>query len=138
MDEVFINQEADPYVLEADGTLDLAALQLQPSSIVINRSVTTCTPSCRQNVVLTYTMVINAARRAWLMCKPAKLRGGLQIFSRKFCMILQLVARQTHCTFLAHQLQVMLLCSYLRGCQHMTKLKASSAWPGHVLSDLAC
>lgn len=30
MEEVFINQEADPYVLEVDGTLDLAALQLQP------------------------------------------------------------------------------------------------------------
>ncbi|KAL0042054.1 hypothetical protein WJX77_001817 [Trebouxia sp. C0004] len=36
MDEVFINQEADPYVLEVDGTLDLAALQLQPGTIVIN------------------------------------------------------------------------------------------------------
>ena len=40
---VFINQEARPYVLEANGTLDLAALQLQPSSIVINRSVTLST-----------------------------------------------------------------------------------------------
>ena len=50
MDEVFINQEADPYVLEADGTLDLAALQLQPGRIVINRSVTTTTPSCRQQL----------------------------------------------------------------------------------------
>lgn len=39
MEEVFINQEKDPYVLEADGRLDLAALQLQPASIVINRSV---------------------------------------------------------------------------------------------------
>ena len=37
MDEVFINQEADPYVLEADGTLDVAALQLQPATVVINR-----------------------------------------------------------------------------------------------------
>ncbi|KAL0054707.1 hypothetical protein WJX82_001265 [Trebouxia sp. C0006] len=36
MDEVFINQEANPYVLEVDGTLDLAGLQLQPGSIVIN------------------------------------------------------------------------------------------------------
>ncbi|KAL0040310.1 hypothetical protein WJX77_003104 [Trebouxia sp. C0004] len=36
MDEVFINQEADPYVLEADGTLDVAAFQLQPGTIVIN------------------------------------------------------------------------------------------------------
>ena len=50
MDEVFVNQEADPYVLEADGTLDLAALQLQPGSIVINRSVTTSTPNCRQKL----------------------------------------------------------------------------------------
>jgi len=36
MDEVFINQEADPYVLDADGTLDVAALQLQPATVVIN------------------------------------------------------------------------------------------------------
>ena len=41
MEEVFINQETDPYVLEADGRLDLAALQLQPASIVINGSATT-------------------------------------------------------------------------------------------------
>ncbi|KAL0044918.1 hypothetical protein WJX82_002017 [Trebouxia sp. C0006] len=37
MDEVYINQEADPYVLEIDGILDLAGLNLQPASIVINR-----------------------------------------------------------------------------------------------------
>ncbi|KAA6426318.1 MAG: hypothetical protein FRX49_03429 [Trebouxia sp. A1-2] len=36
MEEVFINQETDPYVIEVDGTLDLAALQLQPATIVIN------------------------------------------------------------------------------------------------------
>lgn len=54
MDEVFINQEADPYVLEADGTLDLAALQLKPGSIVINRSVATCTPSRRLKIVNWY------------------------------------------------------------------------------------
>ena len=52
MDEVFINQEADPYVLEADGTLDLAALQLHPGSIVINGSVTMSTSSCRQKLVI--------------------------------------------------------------------------------------
>ena len=46
MDVVFINQEANPYVIEADGTLDLAALQLQPATIVINGSVITSTPSC--------------------------------------------------------------------------------------------
>ena len=40
MDEVFINHEADPYVLDIDGTLDLAGLNLQPASIVINKSVT--------------------------------------------------------------------------------------------------
>ena len=40
MQELFINQEADPYVLEVDGRLDLSALELQPASIVINRSVT--------------------------------------------------------------------------------------------------
>ncbi len=40
MSEVFINHEADPYVLEIDGTLDLAGLNLQPASIVINKSVT--------------------------------------------------------------------------------------------------
>ncbi|KAL0028829.1 hypothetical protein WJX79_010748 [Trebouxia sp. C0005] len=36
MEEVFINQETDPYVIEVDGTLDLAALQLQPATVVIN------------------------------------------------------------------------------------------------------
>ena len=51
MDEVFTNQEADPYVLEANVTLDVAALQLQPGSIVIDGSVTTCTPSCRHKLV---------------------------------------------------------------------------------------
>lgn len=50
MDEVFINQEADPYVLEADGTLDLAALQLRPGTVVINGSVTTPTSSCRLRI----------------------------------------------------------------------------------------
>ena len=49
MDEVFINQEADPYVIEADGTLDVAALQLQPATVVINGSVITPTSSCTQN-----------------------------------------------------------------------------------------
>ena len=48
MDEVFINQEADPYVIEVDGTLDLAALQLQPATVIINGSVTTCTASCTE------------------------------------------------------------------------------------------
>lgn len=43
MDKVFVNQEASPYVLEENGTLDLAELQLQPASIVINRSVATAT-----------------------------------------------------------------------------------------------
>ena len=47
MDEVYINHEADPYVIEVDGTLDLAALQLQPATVVINGSVLTFTPSCR-------------------------------------------------------------------------------------------
>ncbi|DBB05369.1 TPA: hypothetical protein ACH3X3_010586 [Trebouxia sp. C0006] len=36
MDEVYINQEADSYVMEADGTLDLGVLQLQPGTIAIN------------------------------------------------------------------------------------------------------
>ena len=48
MEEVFINEEARPYILEADGTLDLGALRLQPSSIAINGSVTVCTPSYKQ------------------------------------------------------------------------------------------
>ncbi len=50
MGEVFINQEADPYVLEIDGTLDLAGLNLQPASIVINRSVAISTPNPRQQL----------------------------------------------------------------------------------------
>ena len=36
-EEVFINQEEDPYILETDGVLDLAGKFLQPASIVINR-----------------------------------------------------------------------------------------------------
>ena len=44
MIEVFINHEAHPYVLETDGTLDLAELNLQPASIVINMSVTLLFP----------------------------------------------------------------------------------------------
>ena len=54
MDEVFINQEADPYVIEADGTPDVAALQLQPATVVINGSVTTPTSSCRQKLANWY------------------------------------------------------------------------------------
>lgn len=38
--EVYIDREADPYVLETDGTLDLAGLSLQQASIAINRSAT--------------------------------------------------------------------------------------------------
>ncbi|KAL0049592.1 hypothetical protein WJX82_005570 [Trebouxia sp. C0006] len=37
MKEVYIKDRVDPYVLEVDGILDLAPLQLQPPSIVINR-----------------------------------------------------------------------------------------------------
>ena len=54
MDEVFINQEEDPYVIEADGTLDVAALQLQPATVVINGSVITPTSSCRQKLANWY------------------------------------------------------------------------------------
>ena len=50
MDEVYINQEADSYVMEADGTLDLGVLQLQPGTIAINGSVTTSTPGCWQDL----------------------------------------------------------------------------------------
>ena len=55
-DEVFINQEADPYVIEADGTLDLklAALQLQPATVVINKSVVISTPCCQQKLANWY------------------------------------------------------------------------------------
>ena len=45
MEEVFINQEAEPYVIEADATLDVAVLQLQPATVVINGSVITPTTS---------------------------------------------------------------------------------------------
>ena len=44
MDEDFINQETDPYVV------DRAALQLQPATVVINASVTTCAASCTELV----------------------------------------------------------------------------------------
>ena len=66
MDEVFVNQEAHPCVIEADGALDLAALQLQPATVVINGSVIIYpyiyTPCRRQN--LACSMMLNAARRA--------------------------------------------------------------------------
>ena len=42
MNEVYINEEAEPYVLEVDKTLDLAGLNLQPASIVINRLLLKC------------------------------------------------------------------------------------------------
>ena len=54
MDEVFINQEADPYVIEADGTLDVATLQLQPATVVIDGSVITPNSSCRQKLANWY------------------------------------------------------------------------------------
>ena len=54
MDEVFINQEVYPYVIEADGTLDVAALQLHPATVVINGSVITPTSSCRQELANWY------------------------------------------------------------------------------------
>ena len=54
MDEVFINQETGPYVIEADGILDVAALQLQPAAVVINGSVLTPTASCRQTLANWY------------------------------------------------------------------------------------
>ena len=38
MQEVFINQEGCPYVLDADGSIDLSLLELKPATIVINRS----------------------------------------------------------------------------------------------------
>ena len=50
MVEVFINQEEDSHVIEADGTLDVAGLQLPPATIVINGSVITPTSSCRQKL----------------------------------------------------------------------------------------
>ncbi len=146
MDEVFINQETDPYVIEVDGTLDLAALQLQPATVVINGSVITCTASRTETgqMVLTYSMVHYAARRAWLMCKPAKQRGHLQIFGRKFCMMLQLAAWQTRCAFLVHRLQVIILYTLMHAhllmviSQHLVvvqcNLSASSVdvWQLHV------
>ena len=49
MDEVFINQEADPYVLDANGTLDVAVLQLQPATVGINGSVVTPTQVADKN-----------------------------------------------------------------------------------------
>lgn len=50
VDKVYINQDADPYVLEMDSTLDLAGLNLQPASIVINRLVTSLTVTCKQQL----------------------------------------------------------------------------------------
>ena len=45
--EVFVNKETIPYVIEADGTLDVAALQLQPAVVIKRAVITTPTSSCR-------------------------------------------------------------------------------------------
>ena len=51
MDKVFIHGEEHPYVIEADGTFDIATLQLQPATVVINGyAVITPTSSCRQKL----------------------------------------------------------------------------------------
>ena len=57
-------------------------------------------------MILTYIRMVHAARRSWWRCKPAELKGHSQIFSKKYCKLLQLVVRQTHCTFGVHCLQV--------------------------------
>ena len=101
-EEVFVNQDADPYVLEVDGRLDLSALQLQPASIVINRSVSN--PSELQglpgqlllNYGTRYGTIVPAVRRAWWMRNQAKPKGPSQISSNRFFVMVQPVARQTH------------------------------------------
>ena len=95
MDEVYINQEADPYVLEIDGILDLAGLNLQPASIVINRSATSPTVSSSYSRGTGCHVLTYAGRGVWWMLRQAKPSRALQTFSRMFCTTLWLVARPT-------------------------------------------
>ncbi|DBA75751.1 TPA: hypothetical protein ACH3X1_010162 [Trebouxia sp. C0004] len=73
MDEVFINQEVDPYVIEADGTLDVAALQLQPATVVINGLVVRPTPKLQTE---TGPLVLRDAT-AGSMAHPLRISGAL-------------------------------------------------------------
>ena len=84
---VYINREADPYVLETDGTLYLAGLSLQPASIVINRSATSSTVSSNYSTGTGCHMLWYAGRGAWWMPRQANPSGASQTFSRMFCMI---------------------------------------------------
>ena len=54
MDKVSIDQEAHPYVLEANSTFDLSALQLPSAGTVTNRSVAISTASCKQTLANWY------------------------------------------------------------------------------------
>ncbi|KAL3148638.1 hypothetical protein ABBQ38_014061 [Trebouxia sp. C0009 RCD-2024] len=105
MDEVFINQEADPYVVEADGTLDVAALQLQPATVVINGKkglVDVQTSKTKRTVAELQEKVLRDAT-AGSMANPlhisgASLAGGSQSAvdktARKIAALEQLVGSQ--------------------------------------------
>ena len=83
------------------------------------------------------------------MCNPARQRGHWQIFRTKFCMMLQLVAWQTHCVFLVHCFQVISVYTLMQAdllmviSQHLfmvqCSLSTSSAdvWQLHI-SILHC
>ena len=73
MEEVFINQEVDPYALEADGTLDLAALQLQPGTIVI-KVVSHNIQAWKQKLANCYWPI------AWFLCSH---KGLVDVQTRK-------------------------------------------------------
>ena len=59
--------------------------------------------------------MVHAAAWAWLICRPAKLRGHLQLFSKRFCVMLRLVAGKIRCMFLVNCLQVK--CLYIAAHQ---------------------
>lgn len=70
------------------------------------------------------------------MLKLAKLRGPLRI-SRKFLMMLQLVARRTRCAFLGRLLQVLLLLSvyWVHNAKAESQLIAHGHCQAKVLSS---
>ena len=99
MDEVYINQEADPYVLETDGTLDLAGLNLQPASIVINRLATTLTVNCKQQLRDWKSHIKTCRKRGLVDAQTSKTK-------RSFADIQQNVLRDSAAGSMGHPLQI--------------------------------
>jgi len=99
MDEVYINQEADPYVLETDGILDLAGLNLQPASIVINRLATSSTANCKLQLRDWMSHVDTCRKKGLVDAQTSKTK-------RSFADIQQNVLRDFVAGSKAHPLQI--------------------------------